>query len=125
MLIDIDMNLIRFAKNIPDNYWKEILNVYKEYIFRKSDDEYDEDPADIFDLELKVVNNKYIEQIILSQGLSSIDLEYHNINKELLIKKSTTMDILFTGKMKKLKFHGVYPTKGYYDTKTIESAHLF
>jgi len=129
LLIDIDINWIRLAKNIPDNYWKNVLNIYKDYALRKSDEEYDDDPNDIFNDKLQKVNNKFLKESILSQGISSIDISKDDINKSLFIKnpseKLTSSEKLFNGKMMNTKFEGIFPTKTHYMTKTPEAAHLF
>ena len=125
LLIDIDMNWIRLVKNNSNDYWKDILNVYKEYALRNPDDEYDDDPYDIFDAKLKVVNNKYIHNIILSEALSSISLTPEDITERLLIKNSLTMDKLFQGKQIKYPFNGQYAIKGHYHTKTPEATFLY
>ena len=124
LLIDIDMNWIRLVKNNSDDYWKDILNVYKEYALRKPDDEYDDDPYDIFNAKFKAVNNKYIQNIILSEALSSINLTYEDINERLFIKNSVTMDKLFQGKLITYPFERDYVVKGYYHTKTPEATFL-
>lgn len=122
-LIDIDLNNIRLGLDIDDNYWKDILEVYKDYVFRGKDEDYDDDPNDIFDEKLKQVNNKYLKYITLSQGLSSINITENDINKELFIKNSKNTN-LFQDKLKTTLFQGLVKVKGYYDTKTPEFARL-
>jgi hypothetical protein len=128
LLIDIDINWIRLAKDIPDNYWKNVLNVYKEYALRKDDQnqDQDQDPYDIFNDKLQAINKKHLKESILSQAISSIDINKDDINQSLFIKKpSTPLEKLFNGISKTTPFEGTFPTKAHYITKTIEAKQLF
>ena len=122
MLIDIDLNWIRLGKDIPSNYWKDVLQVYKNYVFRENDEEYDDDPYDIFSEYLKQINNKYLPYITLSQGLSSINIIEDNITQTSLNKNSISSleKELFQGKLQKNLFQNTFNVKGYYNTKTPE-----
>jgi hypothetical protein len=117
LLIDIDLKWIRLAKNIPENYWRDILNVYKDYAFRtKSDGDYDGgDPFEHFQNHLNAVNAKYLPEMTLSQSLNSIDISPDDMTPELL---SSTTNKLFEGNKRIDKFQGLFSTKGYYNTKT-------
>ncbi len=126
LLIDIDINWIRLGKNIPTHYWKNVLDVYKEYALRKSDEEYDDDPYDIFNDKLQTINNTALKEVILSQGISSIDIIKDDINKNLFIKNALTpLEKLFNGISKTKPFEGTFPTKIYYITKTLEAKQIF
>ena len=116
-LIDFDLNWIRFGLDIPSNYWKDVLEVYKKYVFRGKDEDYDDDPFEIFASQLGDVNDKYLKYITLSQGLSSVNTD---INQELFDNN----DILFQGKLRKDLFQGTFKVKGYYDTRTPEMDRL-
>ena len=120
MLIDIDLNWIRLGLDIPDNYWKDILEVYKNYTFREADEEYDDDPSDIFSNQLKQINNKYLKYITLSQGLSSVNISEDDIRGSLFAKNFPIENQLFQGKLQKDLFQGIFNVKGYYNTKTPE-----
>ena len=116
MLIDIDINMIRIGKHIPNNYWRDILNVYKDYAMRDSDDTYDDDPYEIFNNRLKKVNDNYINKIILSQALSSNSIDIDDLIYVISKYNIDKLDSLFEGKEIKRPFEGRFNTLAYYNT---------
>jgi hypothetical protein len=118
MLIDIDINMIRIGKHIPNDYWKKVLNIYKDYAMRDSDDTYNDDPYEIFNNRLKKVNDNYINKITLSQALSSTSIDIDDLIYVISKYNIDKLDSLFEGKEIKHPFEGRFNTLAYYNTMT-------
>ena len=118
-LIDIDLKLILLVKDMPTNYWKEILTVYKEFVTRTEEDEEFEggDPYDFYQDKLDSINNQYLPAMTFSQTFYSYSLTADDITPELLMSDENK---LFGGKKINQLFHGRFNTKAYYTTITPE-----